>query len=113
MIFNIEFIKSYYERLPHLLRETRKSLKKPLTYSEKLLYAHLYNKAGYRSYERVVDYVDFRPDRVVIQDGTARMAFLQFLMAGKDTSEVPASVHCDHLIECWWPGYDCNRCWRS
>ena len=27
----------------------------------------------------------------------AQMAILQFMIAGKDTTFVPASVHCDHL----------------
>jgi aconitate hydratase len=98
MILNIELIKSYYEKLPHLIGEMRKDLKKPLTFSEKVLYAHLFGKTASRSYERGVDYVDFAPDRVAMQDATAQMALLQFIMAGKDTSAVPASVHCDHLI---------------
>ncbi len=38
------------------------------------------------------------PDRVAMQDATAQMAILQFMMAGKETTAVPASVHCDHLI---------------
>ena len=98
MIFSFELIKSYYERLPHLMAETRKSLERPVTFSEKVLYAHLYSRKDFRSYGRGADYVDFRPDRVAMQDATAQMALLQFLMAGKDASEVPASVHCDHLI---------------
>ncbi len=55
-------------------------------------------KRSFRSYERGVDYVDFAPDRVAMQDATAQMALLQFIMAGRDASAVPASVHCDHLI---------------
>lgn len=98
MIFNIELIQSFYRRLPHMVEEARKTLGKPLTLSEKLLYAHLFDKTGNRSYERGIDYVDFAPDRVAMQDATAQMALLQFIRAGKDTSEVPASVHCDHLI---------------
>jgi len=98
MIFNIELIQSFYRRLPRLVEETRKTLGKPLTLSEKLLYAHLFDKTGKRSFKRGVDYVDFAPDRVAMQDATAQMALLQFIMAGKDTSAVPASVHCDHLI---------------
>ena len=78
--------------------EIRKNLGKPLTLSEKVLYAHLYDKAGFQPVERGVDYVDFAPDRVAMQDATAQMALLQFMMAGKDASAVPASVHCDHLI---------------
>jgi len=98
MILNIEFIRSYYYRLPHLMEEMRKNIGKPLTYSEKVLYAHLFDKTGFRPSERGVDYVDFAPDRVAMQDATAQMALLQFIMAGKDASAVPASVHCDHLI---------------
>ena len=98
MIFNIELIQSFYRRLPNLVEETRKTLGKPLTLSEKLLFAHLFDKTGNRSYERGVEYVDFSPDRVAMQDATAQMALLQFIMAGKDASAVPASVHCDHLI---------------
>jgi len=98
MIFNIEIIKSYYERLPHLVKEIRKNLKYPLTISEKVLYAHLYDRTAFRSYKRDVDYAEFAPDRVAMQDATAQMTLLQFIMSGKDASAVPASVHCDHLI---------------
>jgi aconitate hydratase len=98
MILNIEFIRSYYSKLPRLMGEMRKSLKKPLSFSEKVLYAHLFDKTGFRSYERGVEYVEFAPDRVAMQDATAQMALLQFIMAGREASAVPASVHCDHLI---------------
>src|SRR5665647_3270732 len=91
MILNIELIRSYYHRLPRLIGEMRKNLGKPLTYSEKVLYAHLSDKTGIRSCKRGVDYVDFAPDRVAMQDATAQMALLQFIMAGKDASAVPAS----------------------
>lgn len=41
----------------------------------------------------VKDYVNFRPDRVAMQDATAQMALLQFMNAGKSQSAVPATVH--------------------
>ena len=41
----------------------------------------------------------FAPDRVAMQDATAQMALLQFMMAGKEKVAVPSSVHCDHLIQ--------------
>ena len=41
----------------------------------------------------------FNPDRVAMQDATAQMALLQFIMAGKSKVSVPSSVHCDHLIQ--------------
>ena len=78
--------------------EMRKNLGKPLTFSEKVLYAHLFDKTEFKVRVRGVDYVDFAPDRVAMQDATAQMALLQFIMAGRDASAVPASVHCDHLI---------------
>ncbi len=84
MILSIELIKSYYDKLPHLIGEIRKNLGKPLTFSEKVLYAHLFDKTGFKPCERGVDYVDFAPDRVAMQDATAQMALLQFMMAGKD-----------------------------
>jgi aconitate hydratase len=98
MIINIELIKSYYGKLPQLIGEMRKTVGGSLTFSEKVLYAHLYNKTGFRSYKGGVDYADFSPDRVAMQDATAQMALLQFIMAGKDATAVPVSVHCDHLI---------------
>lgn len=76
-----------------------KALGRPLTYAEKILYAHLFDAdAVIREYKRGEDYVDFRPDRVAMQDATAQMALLQFMNAGRKEVAVPASVHCDHLI---------------
>ena len=34
-----------------------------------------------------------------MQDATAQMALLQFMMAGKERVAVPSTVHCDHLIQ--------------
>ncbi len=39
-----------------------------------------------------------RPDRVAMQDATAQMAILQFMVAGRDEAAVPTTVHCDHLL---------------
>ena len=39
-----------------------------------------------------------QPDRVAMQDATAQMALLQFMLAEKKKALVPSSVHCDHLI---------------
>jgi aconitate hydratase len=98
MIFDIEMIRSFYRDMPVKLAEVRKILQRPLTASEKILYAHLYDSAGIKSFIRGTDYVDFAPDRVAMQDATAQMALLQFMMAGKEQTAVPSSVHCDHLI---------------
>lgn len=98
MVFNLDYLRSYYSNLPSLIESIRKTLKRPLTFSEKVLYAHVWDKKEIRSYIRGMDYSYFAPDRIAMQDATAQMALLQFMMAGKDTSAIPASVHCDHLI---------------
>jgi aconitate hydratase len=99
MIFDFEMISAYYKSLPLRISEIMKNLKRPLTLSEKILYSHLDRKYLSGSYKRGIDYVDFAPDRVAMQDATAQMALLQFMMAGKETTAVPTSVHCDHLIQ--------------
>jgi aconitate hydratase len=98
MIFDFEMVKAFYKDLPSRISEIRKILIHPLTLSEKILYSHLFNNIQKRSFERGIDYVDFAPDRVAMQDATAQMALLQFMMAGKEHTAVPSSVHCDHLI---------------
>src|SRR5690606_36378035 len=72
---------------------------RPLTLAEKILYAHLYNALPETPYGRGESYVDFAPDRVAMQDATAQMALLQFMQAGKETTAVPSTVHCEHLIQ--------------
>jgi len=98
MVFDLEMIKSFYDGLPHIVSKVKKDLSKSLTLSEKILYSHLYNVDRYKPLQRGVDYVDFAPNRVAMQDATAQMALLQFIQAGKEQSAVPTSVHCDHLI---------------
>jgi aconitate hydratase len=98
MIFNIEMIRTFYSEMPDRITKIRKKLGRPLTLSEKILYSHPGNQNDSGTYKRGEDYVDFAPDRVAMQDATAQMALLQFMMAGKYKTAVPASVHCDHLI---------------
>ena len=99
MILDYEMLKSFYSSYNNKVAKVKGLLGRPLTYAEKVLYAHLFDENGLRRYERGTDYVDFRPDRVAMQDATAQMALLQFMNAGKDRVAVPASVHCDHLIK--------------
>jgi len=98
MIFDFDMINAFYRELPVRISEVRKNLGHPLTLSEKILYSHMFEKNKTDSFRRGVDYVDFAPDRVAMQDATAQMALLQFMMAGKEHTAVPSSVHCDHLI---------------
>ena len=99
MIFDLDLIKEVYSRIPGRIETARKVTGKPLTLTEKILYSHLDEGFATRLYERGKSYVDFRPDRVAMQDATAQMALLQFMQAGKDKVSVPSTVHCDHLIQ--------------
>jgi len=99
MAFDIEMIKKVYENLPSKIEQTRKLLNRPLTLTEKILYAHLFGNFSSKAFDRGKSYVDFAPDRVAMQDATAQMALLQFMTAGKNKTAVPSTVHCDHLIQ--------------
>ena len=99
MVFDIELIRKVYGSFAARVEQARKVKGTSLTLAEKILYAHLYDASDAKAFRRGVDYVNFRPDRVAMQDATAQMALLQFMNAGRDRSAVPASVHCDHLIQ--------------
>lgn len=99
MAFDIEMIKAVYTRIPERIAAARKAVGKPLTLTEKILYAHLTEGAANQAFQRGVSYVDFQPDRVAMQDATAQMALLQFMQAGRSKVAVPSTVHCDHLIQ--------------
>lgn len=98
MAFDIEMIKGHYNRLPARVKAARKLLGRPLTLTEKILYSHLDEGIASEIYKRGESYVDFRPDRVAMQDATAQMAMLQFMQAGKSKVAVPSTTHADHLI---------------
>jgi aconitate hydratase len=98
MVFDLDLIKKVYAAMPEKVAEARKLVGRPLTLAEKILYAHLFLPAA-KAYDRGVDYVDFTPDRVAMQDATAQMALLQFMTCGRAKVAVPSTVHCDHLIQ--------------
>ncbi len=99
MVFDLDLIKKVYADLPGKVAAARKLIGKPLTLTEKILYAHLYGTLPAAAHSRGKDYVDFAPDRVAMQDATAQMALLQFMTAGRSKVAVPSTVHCDHLIQ--------------
>lgn len=99
MAFDLDMIKEAYASLPKKIEDARAKLGRPLTLSEKILYSHLHADSPLQNYTRGKDYVFFAPDRVAMQDATAQMALLQFMMCGRDTTAVPSTVHCDHLIQ--------------
>ena len=99
MAFDIDMIKKVYSNMTERVDAARDIVGKPLTLSEKILYAHLWDGKANKAFTRGKDYVDFAPDRVACQDATAQMALLQFMQAGKKKVAVPTTVHCDHLIQ--------------
>lgn len=98
-IYDVEMIRKFYLNYSNKVNSIKQKLNRALTLSEKILYAHLYDEKTIKDFKRAEDYADFRPDRVAMQDATAQMALLQFMNAGKTSSAVPATIHCDHLIE--------------
>ena len=101
MVQDLSMLQEFYEAYAAKIGRIREKLARPLTYAEKILYTHLYDDADLRSFKRGEDYVNFRPNRVAMQDATAQMALLQFMNAGKDRVAVPSTVHCDHLIQAY------------
>lgn len=97
MLFDLDLIQSVYRELSSRVEKARVLLNRPLTLVEKILYSHLSNNE-INVYARGIDYVNFAPDRVAMQDATAQMTLLQFMTAGRNKVAVPTTVHCDHLI---------------
>jgi aconitate hydratase len=93
-----EFVTGVYEKMEERLAVARGRLGRPLTFAEKILLGHLDDPRG-QELEPGKSYLMLRPDRVAMQDATAQMALLQFMLAGRDRTAVPTTVHCDHLIQ--------------
>lgn len=101
MVYDVTMLKAFYAAYKGKIEHVRAALQRPLTLTEKILYAHLYDETPSKEYKRGEEYVNFRPDRVAMQDATAQMALLQFMNAGRDQVAVPSTVHCDHLIQAY------------
>lgn len=86
MVFDLEMIRERYNKLAAKVEQAKAALNRPLSLTEKILYSHLFDESSLADFKRGADYVDFRPDRVAMQDATAQMALLQFIQAGKKTS---------------------------
>lgn len=95
-----EMVKTVYQNIRQRLEVVRKRLGRPLTLAEKIVFGHLDDPQG-QDLTRGKSFLMLRPDRVAMQDATAQMALLQFMLAGRDESAVPATVHCDHLIRAY------------
>jgi aconitate hydratase len=92
-----ELVKKVYETTRKKLAVVRKRLGRPLTLTEKIIFGHLQDPES-QDLARGESFLLLNPDRVAMQDATAQMALLQFMLAGRDEAAVPTTVHCDHLI---------------
>eukprot|EP00499_Haloplacidia_sp_CaronLabIsolate_P008794 CAMPEP_0196780226 /NCGR_PEP_ID=MMETSP1104-20130614/7293_1 /TAXON_ID=33652 /ORGANISM="Cafeteria sp., Strain Caron Lab Isolate" /LENGTH=779 /DNA_ID=CAMNT_0042150423 /DNA_START=36 /DNA_END=2375 /DNA_ORIENTATION=+ len=89
-------VEDSYARMEANLAEVRKTLGRPLTLAEKIVYGHLDDPKT--APVRGETYLKLRPDRVAMQDATAQMAVIQFISSGLPKTAVPTTIHCDHLI---------------
>ena len=92
-----ELVQKVYDTTRKRLEIIRRRFNQPLTLTEKVLFGHLADPEN-ETLERGKAYIQLQPDRVAMQDATAQMALLQFMLSGRDTTAVPSTVHCDHLI---------------
>ena len=93
-----EFVAGVYARMDRRLNTVRQHLGRPLGLADKVLLAHLDDPAEI-SMTRGETYIELRPDRVVFQDVLGQTGMLQFMQTGRSASAVPATIHCDHLIQ--------------
>lgn len=101
MIYNEDMLRTFYASYAQKVADARKEMGRPLTYAEKVLFAHTAVPVKKGGYQRGIDYELFHPNRVCMQDATAQMAILQFMNAGRRQTSVPTTVHCDHLIQAY------------
>ena len=94
-----DMLSNIYEKSRRNLIQVRSWHNTVLTLSEKILFSHLCDPQ--KKQERGTGFLSLQPDRIAMQDVTAQMALLQFMLAGKEKSSVPTTVHCDHLIQAW------------
>lgn len=95
-----ELASAVYKKTAERLTVIRQRLGRPLTLAEKVLFGHLDDPQN-QELVRGESFLLLRPDRVAMQDATAQMALLQFMLAEKDEAAVPSTVHCDHLIQAY------------
>ncbi|MDE0119196.1 MAG: aconitate hydratase [Bdellovibrionales bacterium] len=94
-----EMLRNIYEKSRKNLGIIKQWHSNPMTLTEKVLFSHLCHPQ--KEQKRGLGFLSLQPDRVAMQDVTAQMALLQFMLAGKEKTAVPTTVHCDHLIQAW------------
>jgi len=93
-----EIAAAVYATMARILAVVRRRLGKPLTLADKILLGHL-DDPEHQELEPGKSYLLVRPDRVVFQDVLGQTGLLQFMQTRREKVAVPATVHCDHLIQ--------------
>ena len=93
-----EMVSSVYQRMESKLQVVRARLNRPMTMADKVLLSHLDDPAEAELIPGE-SYILLNPDRVLLQDVLGQTALLNFMQTGRDSTAVPTSVHCDHLIQ--------------
>ncbi|HLC90773.1 MAG TPA: aconitate hydratase [Candidatus Nanoarchaeia archaeon] len=96
-------IELFYQNYSRAVQRCRSKLGHPLTFTEKIFFAHAPDLAVVHSEQKsairgTTDLL-LHVDRIAMQDATAQMAILQFMNTGRSAVAVPTTVHCDHLIQ--------------
>ena len=94
-----EMVKEVYAKLKMQSTVYKKTVKRPLTLTEKILAGHLDEKFLDKILDEKTNYVFLKPDRVALQDVTGQMVMLQFMQAEMKSIALPTTIHCDHLIQ--------------
>ncbi|HTF33683.1 MAG TPA: aconitate hydratase [Myxococcota bacterium] len=93
-----EMTAEVYARMARNLAVVRRRLNRPLTLADKVLLGHL-DAPERQELEPGKSYLLLRPDRVVFQDVLGQTGMLQFMQTRREKVAVPATIHCDHLIQ--------------
>jgi aconitate hydratase len=91
-------VAAIYQAMEHRLQIARARLQRPLTLGEKALFGHL-DDPQRQNLVPGKSYLVLRPDRVVFQDVLGQTGMLQFMQSRRERVTVPATIHCDHLIQ--------------
>ncbi|MCY4321870.1 MAG: aconitate hydratase, partial [Bdellovibrionaceae bacterium] len=89
------FVENCYKKARKNLDFAKKNLNRAFTLTEKILFSHLFSPEEFKGAE---SFLNLSPNRVIMQDVTAQMALLQFMLTNKDSTAIPTTIHCDHLI---------------
>src|SRR5262249_14332002 len=93
-----EMAAAVYAAMARNLVVVRRRLGRPLTLADKVLLGHL-DDPEHQELVPGESYLLVRPDRVVFQDVLGQTGLLQFMQTRRDKVAVPATIHCDHLIQ--------------